>query len=239
MRYCYFFVSPLFVAFKAPLSHAWQVARNSQSDDAKTADAPQEPPRIETFFSKSVMGDDLGIGQPGWRRCLSNFSSTGESPLSVHEKEYDTVEHAFQAAKYLFAASPKETALKAAQQFESGGSIRTAVAAKSAGAKKGMQKLKCILDVAQWNEIADEVMRSALRARWECDSTFRTILQAVKSEGMTLLHHERSGAKSYWGGTVKEGTICGRNQLGVMLMELADKLESEAGLPEKRARKQT
>lgn len=194
----------------------------------------QNPPRIETFFSKSALGDDLGIEEPQWRRRLSNFSSTGAAPLSVVERQYDTVEHAFQAAKYLFAATPKKVALKVAKQFESGGSIRGPKAAKAAGAKRGMNKLKCSLDIAQWNEMADDVMRSALRARWECDSTFRAILLEAKAEGIMLLHHERSGAESYWGGTVKGGDIMGQNKLGEMLMELT--ATPEAGPTKKRAR---
>ena len=99
-----------------------------------------------------------------------------------------------------------------------------------------MKKLKCSLDIAQRNGMADEVMRSALRARWECDSSFRAILleAPAKAEGITLLHHGRGGAKSYWGGTVKGGAIMGQNKLGEMLMELTAK--PEAGPTKKRAR---
>ena len=184
----------------------------------------------------------LQIGLPRkerWRRdlyqrCLSNFSSTCAEPLLVNERQYDTVEHAFQAAKYLSAATPKEAALEAAKQFVSGGSIRGAAAAKAAGAKRGMKKLNCSLDIAQRNGMADEVMRSALRARWECDSSFRAILLEAKAEGITLLHHERGGAKSYWGGTVKGGAIVGQNKLGEMLMELT--ATPEDGPTKKRAR---
>jgi len=62
-----------------------------------------------------------------------------------------------------------------------------------------------------------------LRVRLGCDALFREILAAVHEKELKLLHFERGGAKSYWGGSLRQadGVQVGRNRLGEMLMELA------------------
>ena len=64
---------------------------------------------------------------------------------------------------------------------------------------------------------------AALRARLSCDNLFRDILAAVHARQLQLLHFERAGAKSYWGGSIRkaDGVQMGRNRLGEMLMQLA------------------
>jgi hypothetical protein len=43
-------------------------------------------------------------------------------------------------------------------------------------------------------------MRSILEARYEQDAKFRAVLTAVRARSARLLHFERSGSKSFWGG---------------------------------------
>jgi len=182
---------------------------------------------------------------PTWRKILSNFHlvADGKAPLIVldtrgggalsasggggaappAQRAYPSVEHAFQAAKYLHGGYRD-----AAVAFQWGGSIKGALAAKQAGSRKGMASRGASLDVAAWGRgEADRVMTAALRSRFVADPVFRTVLAATAATGITLVHFERSPAKSYWGGAVKESeagapVVVGRNRLGEMMMLLRD-----------------
>ena len=66
-------------------------------------------------------------------------------------------------------------------------------------------------------------MRAICEARWEQHAPSREALRAVAARGWRLLHFERAGAKSFWGGAVSRATgqVEGANALGKMLMALA------------------
>ena len=196
------------------------VAKNATVSNAKrrqrAADALLERGAVATFYSKSKDADDLGLGRPDWPKVLSNFHPV---EIEVDGRRYSSVEHAFHAAKARCSSNPKVAA-----QFEVGGRVpRDPLAAKMAGGRKGFQKLGAVLNVARWNRERDAATMAALRARLACDDLFREILAAVHAKDLQLLHFERGGAKSYWGGNVRkaDGVMVGRNRLGEMLMQLA------------------
>ena len=83
------------------------------------------------------------------------------------------------------------------------------------------------LDTRAWLEARERAMRAICEARWEQDATFRRVLRAVDAKGWYLLHFERSGAKSFWGGFEKDGRVQGRNALGEILMALATRKSGE------------
>ena len=123
-------------------------------------------------------------------------------------RRYRTVEHAFQAAKFLHGnAAPAEVAERRAADFEVGGRIAAdAKKAKLAGGRKGMAACAgggCTLDRARWGAAADAVMVDALEARWAVDAAFRDVLRETRRQGIRLVHFERSGGKSYWGGGLR------------------------------------
>lgn len=185
-----------------------------------------EPTRAVIFYSQSKDDDDLEIGLPTWRKELSNFAAAA-APIVIEGRSYPTVEHAFQAAKYLRCATPKVAAHAVATDFEVGGKIKTARAAKSSGGRGGMTKRSCALDIAAWAREADGVMQAALRARAETDARFASVLTATRRQRVQLVHFERSSAKSYWGGSISsDGAIVGRNRLGEMLMELRESIDA-------------
>ena len=175
---------------------------------------------VAMFYSKSKDVDDLGLGRPDWRKVLSNFHPV---EIEVVGRRYPSVEHAFHAAKARCSSNPE-----VARQFEVGGSVpSTPLGAKKAGGRAGFAKLGTELDETRWNAQRDAATMAALRARLACDSTFREILATVHSKQLRLVHFERGGAKSYWGGNIRtdDGVIVGRNRLGEMLMELAAEAE--------------
>jgi len=143
------------------------------------------------------------------------------TPLQCWGRLYPSVEHGYQAAKFLRLAVPRSEAEAAAVDFEVAGVLKTGLDAKMAGARKGMKNYSCNMDCEAWeSEHQDEVMQSLLRARWDADPQFRHILTETARQSIHLVHFERSGNSSYWGGCIKNGQVFGTNQLGKMLMAL-------------------
>ena len=94
--------------------------------------------------------------------------------------------------------------------------------AKRAGGRGAYKRAAAQLDSDGWVERRVEIMAAALTARWDQQELFRAVLTSTR--GLSLLHFERSGARSYWGGSLgrDSGAIQGENQLGRMMMELRD-----------------
>lgn len=82
---------------------------------------------------------------------------------------------------------------------------------------QGMRKNGATMDIQDWGRRSHGVMMAALTARAIQDSEFASILRLLRSMGVRLLHFERGGAKSYWGGSLKDNEIQGGNMLGKMM----------------------
>jgi len=183
--------------------------------------------KTELFFSKSKSKQDLGKQVPAdWRRRLSNFWPV---ELTIDGRTYPSVEAAFQAAKALHSDKPEM-----AKDFELGGSVGPdPAAAKQHGTRKIYNSKGAKLKTKEWEAARDAAMMRILQARYEQDEVFRQILEATKALNVNLVHFERSGAKAYWGGNVKDGMVQGRNRLGEMMMALRegeDSVEAAAAL---------
>ena len=61
-----------------------------------------------------------------------------------------------------------------------------------------------------------------LKAKLATDPQFRSILAELKRRKLRLLHFERGGARSYWGGSLDKdtGAVKGKNRLGQLMHEL-------------------
>ena len=155
------------------------------------------------FFSRSK----------GPERQLSNFF-----PCDVpHENVlFPSIENAFQAAKYLRSTRP-EVFVELASM--------TPAEARSAGSKTGMRRRGAALDVAAWDRDSVGVMERLVAIRVVQDPGYRSAIAAARKEGTALLHFERSGKKSFWGGSFPAGcervpaNFVGRNMLGKILMK--------------------
>jgi predicted NAD-dependent protein-ADP-ribosyltransferase YbiA (DUF1768 family) len=139
------------------------------------------------------------------------------------------VEHAFQAAKYL-CSSPKDLAIRQVAMFTNDSKF-DAREAKKRGGRKYMSTLGVKLDIKRWGAISRNIMTTLLRSRWHHDSEFREILIETQRQGLHLVHFERSGRKSFWGGCVSKDdnrTVLGQNMLGKMMMEMTrDRIASQ------------
>jgi predicted NAD-dependent protein-ADP-ribosyltransferase YbiA (DUF1768 family) len=194
--------------------------------------APPGPARgtVLQFFSKSAEADDLGLGVPGWRRVLSNFHPAA---VALDGRRYPTAEHAFHAAKARCSDRPQLAA-----DFEVGGRVGgDPVAAKRAGGRAGFARRGATLDRSRWGRECDEVQLRVLRQRAAADALFGRILRAVHTRGLRLLHFERAGARSYWGGSISRGTgeLVGENRLGKLMLQVAAEAAAAAAAGEGQA----
>jgi predicted NAD-dependent protein-ADP-ribosyltransferase YbiA (DUF1768 family) len=85
----------------------------------------------------------------------------------------------------------------------------------------GMKKNAAKFDEAKWNGVKDDLLKEAVRQRYSKDARFRTILEAAKQQGKTLLFYTGSASSEYGGKQTKEKYIEGENKLGKAMMEAA------------------
>ena len=187
------------------------------------------------FFSRSRVADYECFLPSDWKRRLSNF---WPCDVNIFGYSFPSVEHAFQASKYLCCSEPQDLASKHGKMFMGTDCAFDAPEAKKRGGRKYMTSLGVSLDVKRWNEIAKDVMLTLLRSRWHHDAEFRDIMIETQRQGFHLVHFERSGSSSFWGGCIskEDGTVRGNNMLGRMLMTLAQERMKSRSLSIRRVR---
>lgn len=88
---------------------------------------------------------------------------------------------------------------------------------------KTIKRYKAQFDESQWLAQKDDILKKALEYRWKHDARFRRILEAAKEKEKYLLYYTGSSTISSFGGIRKDdGRIEGENQVGKILMELAN-----------------
>ena len=173
------------------------------------------------FFSNSKTSPALLPRLPEtWQRVLSNFYP---SQLAINGSGYWTVEHYFQSQKALCSSKPEMAYWFKIEHAGSKAVGPDPLAAKKAGSRKAYTLNEAELDMLAWESRRVEVMKRVIDLRFKQDLLFQEILLSTKK--MHLLHFERSGANSFWGGNFarKTGLAVGSNQLGKIMMELRDR----------------
>jgi ribA/ribD-fused uncharacterized protein len=133
--------------------------------------------------------------------CFSNFSAHS---FDLDGKTWKTSEHYFQAQKYVNT-----------EFFDKVWAAHSPRQAADIGRNRDLPRR------TDWEDFKEDVMRKALYAKFTSHSQLKDILMSTNNEELV----EKTSGDYYWGcGT--EGT--GRNRLGVLLMELRDKLRKEA-----------
>ncbi len=130
----------------------------------------------------------------GW---LSNFSEHGFTLNGIH---WPSVEHFYQAQKY--------TGSEAAERIRQADSP---LKARKAGQDQSLSPRP------DWDGIKEEVMRLAIRAKFEQNRRLLELLLGTGNE--ELIHESRSDL--FWGRN-HDGT--GENRLGVIVMEVRQAL---------------
>jgi len=84
-----------------------------------------------------------------------------------------------------------------------------------------MKKWKAKFDEAKWSGVKEDLLKEAIRQRWEKDARFRKVLDSAKQQGKTLLFYTGSASSEYGGKRTQEGYLEGENKLGKAMMEIA------------------
>lgn len=125
--------------------------------------------------------------------CFSNFSRHGFELAGVY---WATSEHYFQAQKFAGTSHVED--------------IRLAPTPKEA-ANRGRQRTRPLRP--DWEQVKDDVMRTAVRRKFESHANIRAVLLATGDEELV----EAAPGDYYWG-CGADGS--GQNRLGQILMEV-------------------
>ena len=132
--------------------------------------------------------------------CFSNFAPY---PIELGARLWPTAEHYFQAQK--FAGTKHEETVRLAPS-------------PNVAARMGRDRNRPLRP--DWETVKDEVMREAVLAKFRQHTDIREIL--LGTGDAILVEHTRRD--DYWG---DGGDGSGKNMLGVILMEVREKLRQE------------
>ncbi|CAI2373764.1 unnamed protein product [Moneuplotes crassus] len=164
--------------------------------DLKISD--DSPPNEEEKDDPSTTEPILFYGRHLSHFEFSNFYS---APFYIDSKEYPTSEHYFQSMKFY----PSYDHMESVRLAKSPG-----VAARLGRSRKNPLR-------KDWEEVKDDVMRTALEAKFTQNEGLKEVL--LETGTREIIEH--TGKDFYWGDGGDGG---GKNMLGILLMELREKL---------------
>ena len=132
--------------------------------------------------------------------AYGEFSNFSPHPFTLNGNTWPTSEHYFQAQK--FAGTEHEEEIRLANS-------------PSTAARLGRSRSRPLR--ADWEAVKDDVMRRALRTKFEQHSKLKSLL--LSTGDAELIEHTRND--SYW---ADGGDGSGKNRLGILLMELRAEL---------------
>lgn len=133
--------------------------------------------------------------------CFSNFSL---HPVTIYGRTWRTSEHAFQGQKF-----HKDDGLLNRMHRQGSPSL-----AAEMGRDRSLPLRK------DWESVKDNVMREVVYAKFSANPALKEILLSTGDE--KLIEHTKND--SYW---ADGGDGSGKNMLGIILMEVREKLRSE------------
>ena len=139
----------------------------------------------------------------GTQDCYGCFSNFSPHWIKLEGQSWPTTEHYFQAQK--FVGTPHEEA------------IRGAKSPKQA-AQMGRDRKRPLR--ADWEGVKDDVMRRAVKAKFEQHPEIRQVLLGTGDAEII----ENAPGDYYWGCGTK-GT--GKNMLGIILVEVREQLRED------------
>lgn len=137
------------------------------------------------------------------REPYGEFSNFSPHPIKLKGKTWPTSEHYFQAQK--FAGTEYEEEIRRAKS-------------PMIAARLGRSRKRPIRE--DWESSKENIMGEALCAKFTQHLDLRTLL--LSTDEATIVEH--TGNDDYWG---DGGDGNGRNRLGILLMELREKLRTE------------
>ena len=150
-----------------------------------------------TYYTEKYIDQINAIKFYGTNGKYKIFSNFYPAKFVLKGKTWPSSEHYFQAMKFSDYPEYQETIRKSKSAYD----------AKKLGATRTFKIRK------DWNDIRDDVMRTALKAKFEQNCNLRSIL--LQTGEVKLV--ENSPYDNYWG---IGKYACGKNMLGKLLMEL-------------------
>jgi predicted NAD-dependent protein-ADP-ribosyltransferase YbiA (DUF1768 family) len=196
---------------------------------------------IYKFYHKSAPADDFKIKNKQWRRFISTYAPFEYKDIQKPDVAYPNLEAALGAAKFQYASNLPELG---PQIFSTAGNIHQGIEAKrralnhaatedeqaefvkdegDAMAEAQRIKYKKLGSTAAkfneeaWTNARERVLTEYVRQRYERDSEFRKILDAVKAKDARLVFSPL-GSGNELSGKVDGETISGENLYGRALM---------------------
>ena len=177
--------------------------KEEENNEEAVAETGSAPPETATATAPGLEGQEGGMGPIEFSSktpTFKEFSNFHKAKFLLDGKEWPTVEHYFQAQKFQSSPEYQET-IRAAKE---------PVKAKTLGSSREHPIRN------DWDTHRDDVMRKALSAKFEQNLPLKELLLSTKNRPLT-----EATSDPYWGqGRNKKG----KNKLGLLLMELRDKL---------------
>ncbi|RIA97874.1 hypothetical protein C1645_719390 [Glomus cerebriforme] len=142
----------------------------------------------------------------GRGREWGEFSNFFEAEILIDGETWPTVEHYFQAQKF-----PSQPEIQ--QKIRN---FKTPGQAKNFGVKHSGLR-------SDWEQVKDNVMHEALRAKFSQHRNLRKLLLSTGDAELV----ESSPTDSYWGNAARKDGSEGFNKLGLLLMEIRKTLASD------------
>jgi len=139
---------------------------------------------------------------------FGEFSNFAAFPIRLKDVEWPTSEHYFQAQK--FAGTPHEEAVRVA-------------ASPTVAAKMGRDRRRPLR--RDWESAKDDVMREAVLAKFQQHAPLLSLM--LSTGDAEIVEHTKND--SYWG---DGGDGSGQNMLGLILMEIRDRLRQNTPVSE-------
>jgi len=136
--------------------------------------------------------------------AYGEFSNFASFPIQLKGVEWPTVEHYFQAQKFVGTVHEEE--------------VRLAESPMTA-AKMGRQRSRPLRN--DWESVKDDIMREAVLAKFQQHPDLLNLL--LSTGDADIIEHTTNDA--YWG---DGGDGSGKNMLGRILMEVRDRLRRDS-----------
>jgi mRNA (guanine-N7-)-methyltransferase len=207
------------------------------------------PAEVLQFYQEAAAQDRLKIGDKTALRWISPGTPFSIYDPATPSETYPSIEHFLAAMRYKVATDKPGLAQALFGQHgtihQKFLTQRSAEIGVGAGAKPlsddrdakllvdemkeihdemrgvAMKKWKAKFDESKWSSVKDDLLKEAVRQRWEKDARFRTILEAAKQQGKFLLFYTGSASSEYGGKRTQEGYLEGENKLGKAIMTAA------------------
>jgi predicted NAD-dependent protein-ADP-ribosyltransferase YbiA (DUF1768 family) len=207
------------------------------------------PADVIQFYQDAPSQDRLKIGDKAALRWIAPGSAFPIQDPAATNEMYPSIEHFMAAMRYKVATDKPGLAQSLFgtqgtihQKFlrQRAAEIGVGVGAKPLAEERdikvlneeinevhnemrgiAMKKWKAKFDESKWSSVSGDLLKEAVRQRWEKDARFRTIIEAAKQQGKTLLFYTGSASSEYGGKRTQQGYLEGENKLGKAMMEIA------------------